>query len=850
MPEPRSKLQRIVERAAPALALCLVALHAAPAAAYNGREHERLPDQAYQILNTLRRGDGLQLVLQSELEHASHGLVRLLSDRPDSVPASEQARWDRFIAEARLAPSRLDLLLTDLVNPAHPSDQCRNAYPVLTAGQQLAACRAGELSFAPRRQWGEKAGTCYLRLGYHPDDGDHPDFLVNDLTTTFNGALLGLWAEQPDDENDDTHLFVKPLSVLLLSQASALIDDVVGIGVAIVLAPFACLAALFTGDNCIDELIDVARSTRPIEAIANAVPGVGDWDGNDLFSTTGVWHFVDVERSGTGAFNNVPGLHYTAGGFHGVQDLLDHDIISMGDLTGLTLNAGRSLGVRRYSPFEDGPDRPASTLDWQAQPIGHVEFEPAQNLAMFGWHDFLATHSRISGFGWVLHAIGDASEPHHVISATGWGHRPFEDMSGAVWPGLFNEGLDVHYFDMLRIVEQAYTWWKFLDDGQGGVPTHDIPLRDFIVKIAQSTRDLSENDAYVPNVSLNYSLFHDGDPVESVTLYNGLKPGAQNLARTLLTQGMAASVAFLVKAGGLATPTTGNTPCTCAPGTGRWATGRDGTLIQTGFCSACGQAPFGDLPFSLDGQCVGTCPFDRPLSQGGNCVATCPGGGCTGVICNDRSAPLVENGVCVSECHGGVLVDNRECRATCPAGQAPNLGVCLSPPPPPPVPPCAARSADATASCACTVNSECAATASCFAGHCCRARAATCADDRECCSGSCSKIDHLCRGRFDERCAQAADCITGVCSGDGFCSPGPSGAACVTVDDCVGRRCAAGTCAGLPGDSCSRDTDCLHGACTVATHTCCGAADNACNFNSHCCDGLACHLGTCIPILP
>jgi hypothetical protein len=74
--------------------------------------------------------------------------------------------------------------------------------------------------------------------------------------------------------------------------------------------------------------------------------------------------------------------------------------------------------------------------------MGHVEFEPLDNLARFGWQSFLTAlptgggssgsqggGAGANGLGWVLHAIGDAMCPQHTIGSLGWGHALWEKYS-------------------------------------------------------------------------------------------------------------------------------------------------------------------------------------------------------------------------------------------------------------------------------------------------------------------------------------------------------------------------------------------------------------------------------------
>src|SRR5215475_7190575 len=89
---------------AAALAGCLlISAWARPAAAYSSRVHQRMADQAYQILNQLRRGSHLpDLVART----SGGGAPAQLTARPPSVPADQAASWQAFVTEAIAAPGR------------------------------------------------------------------------------------------------------------------------------------------------------------------------------------------------------------------------------------------------------------------------------------------------------------------------------------------------------------------------------------------------------------------------------------------------------------------------------------------------------------------------------------------------------------------------------------------------------------------------------------------------------------------------------------------------------------------------------------------------------------------------
>ena len=57
--------------------------------------------------------------------------------------------------------------------------------------------------------------------------------------------------------------------------------------------------------------------------------------------------------------------------------------------------------------------------DWQFTTIAHTPFEPVNNMAWFGWTHFRDEQIHpVRMLGWPLHAIGDATVPHHVTGTS------------------------------------------------------------------------------------------------------------------------------------------------------------------------------------------------------------------------------------------------------------------------------------------------------------------------------------------------------------------------------------------------------------------------------------------------
>ena len=280
------------------------------------------------------------------------------------------------------------------------------------------------------------------------------------------------------------------------------------LGVTVVLAPFVCLGEFIFGggSNCLDDTENFAHDVDVIARIDEVLPdGIGRLE-SDTY--TGLWHFLNVGH--TGEFNRVPGMSYLDGGLDGQIDALDIALVVTTDLAGLTLDPDRSSGPSRYGQFADGAKN-RRKADYWSTGIGHVEFEPLDNLAQFGWNRF-ATGKGASGLGWVLHALGDALQPHHTIAASGWGHRVYEEFAGQVWAEVFHEHKPEHYFDFAAALEHAYHWWRFIDDRTAGNNATPVPVKAFIEAVAGETRDLpSALPIFIPLISVPFAVNSHSD---------------------------------------------------------------------------------------------------------------------------------------------------------------------------------------------------------------------------------------------------------------------------------------------------------------------------------------------------
>jgi hypothetical protein len=79
----------------------------------------------------------------------------------------DAAAWAPFRDKAIAAPAKLDNILIRLSNPQLKSPDCNGVFPPLDPkANDFFKCRIGELSFAPRRNWGQNGNECYIRGNY------------------------------------------------------------------------------------------------------------------------------------------------------------------------------------------------------------------------------------------------------------------------------------------------------------------------------------------------------------------------------------------------------------------------------------------------------------------------------------------------------------------------------------------------------------------------------------------------------------------------------------------------------------------------------------------------------------
>lgn len=361
------------------------------------------------------------------------------------------------------------------------------------------------------------------------------------------GHVLGWHAASIDNHVDDTVMFIKPTNVGLGSTIKDFSAEATTAVATAFLLPAVCIWKLFQGDACDpDEVVDLVNEYNPVLYVDGWIPGIGDFR-SDLF--TGLWHFVHVEEE-PGDFNDLPGMYYPeAGTDH--PGAFDVATMALADGTGLTLNAYASDGDDFYGDYDEANRHGEGP--WMVYSMAHVEFSSLDNLARYGWDRYIEGGGQnAAGLGWPLHAIGDGSEPHHVVGTSSWGHVPYETIIEDRLATLLPDDDAARQEQQERILIEGFAFWDQLR-GHGDV-------QRFIEDLARETRQRVSDDgdwAYIDAATVAWMA-------QNLALARSLYDlaGGEDRMRPLLEMGSAATLAFLTYASTFATnPGIGDIVC-------------------------------------------------------------------------------------------------------------------------------------------------------------------------------------------------------------------------------------------------------------------------------------------------
>ncbi len=515
----------------PALAAVLVASLACPAAAHEKQVHSDLIDTAYQI------------ILAAEDPSLFAGAT---------LPAGVTAKDAEALRVAMVGtPQRLARLPFD-------------------AGQPFAPCPTSGFQPNDWKTLGDADAGMSINYAVGAEcERTGPALAAGALLETINvykrlrfiGPALGYLAAHADDEFIDTTLQSRPTNAGLVvpgfipvgpGPATHAANDALDFGLTVVFLPFVCVADWIIGNgNCVSHATDLADSANPIDQIAGAIPGIGPSTSDER--VVGLWHHINVSGLSSNEYDDVQGYLIDEAGFGGVPDVLELGFIIAGDATGMSLDYDRSEGPKRYTVFSPDDGLPAtkkrSRSDWQFHTVNHTAFEPLDNLAYYGWRQFLSGTHSAEALEWPLHAIGDAVSPMHTIGSAGWGHQPFERSIERDWPQVrFFRPNDVpsQRAQIRRVFTSALKYRKLVLDWRRTHPGTDVPVRELITTLARETYSgslvtmVTSSWPYSALASSDYFLF------DETHVYD--RPDNAALVRPLIENGIGAAIAFLVSA--------------------------------------------------------------------------------------------------------------------------------------------------------------------------------------------------------------------------------------------------------------------------------------------------------------
>lgn len=525
------------------------------ALAHNASVHRDMTERAWEIMIALS-GNQLDMPANPDtvaLAAAAGSAIRNLQGLPAALPPPKQTRC-----------ADLDLIRRYGSSPnwGAPADFTQLTLGAVPYPVSVTYITGNDCGIDP--DW--KPGAFFDSI-----NGGHEGSGRQDLT----GVVLGFWAHQPDDEEDDWHIFFRPTNAGGMSFVKNYIETTLGAGAATVWVPLHCLLAC-AGDflglggsckDCLDQAIDDAKHVihEGVEAVDGLAPGFGDH--TSLFLYTGMGHHIDVAPPGApapwklnpAAYDDRPGLLLENAGPIGIPDSVEFLAMTAADGFGMTVHYDPSRGPKRYEIRNRQDAHPDSVhrgeADWQFQSFAHTPFTPLDNLARAGWDDFRADpRAHVRDLGWPLHAFGDAIVPMHVAGTSGWGHRPYEDAFEQHFAAyLHTEDANAARLQAIDIVQRAVVWRKIIVDWRRLHPESgsDIPIRDLITRLAQFTWSRISGPAMLvwpfnPAMSTQYLV-----PVTGKGLaigYYELAPGADAVNRDLATEAIAAEMAFLISA--------------------------------------------------------------------------------------------------------------------------------------------------------------------------------------------------------------------------------------------------------------------------------------------------------------
>jgi hypothetical protein len=532
-----------------ALAVSMLGAYAVPLAAHNASVHRDMTERAWEIMMALA-DNRLDIAPNDDIEELARAARSALSKYralPAGLPAPKQSTC---------ADPQVVNMVSSSPNWGAPADfkqlplgQIR--YPIKTT-----YITGNDCGIDPQWKPGAFFDTAVNPVGHR------------DLT----GVVLGFWSHQPDDEEGDWHIFERVTNAGNMSAIKSFLQQAGGAALGTVWVPLSCIgkcigSALGLGGSCKSCLSEALEDSKKgaheaITTIDGLVPGIGDHTSLDLY--TGMGHHINIAPASSFGvwklnpqqYDNTPGLLMENAGPTGIPDPVEMLVIQSADAFGMSVHYEPSLGPDRYqiqNVFDFHPDSIArDENEWQWLSMAHTPFTPLDNLAMFGWQAFRERpREHVPFIGWALHGFGDAIVPMHVAGTFGWGHRPYEDAFEHRMPKYLEvENAAAARQQALEIVNRAINWRQFVRDWRSRHPQRggDVPIRDMITELARRTSVQIDGPAkltwpYNPGMSAVYLT--PGLSATSLLFYEKA-PGADAVNRSLIMEGIAAEMVFLI----------------------------------------------------------------------------------------------------------------------------------------------------------------------------------------------------------------------------------------------------------------------------------------------------------------
>jgi len=651
---------------------------APPAVAYNDQQHQGMTVLAYKAMV----GTALENGCNPPIDFQGIVVTDRLTDvpGPDVCAANDQtciADWAEFLRQIDRAIRYLrgvDAALPASANCPTALDPTGNLgdirFSVNTNYARSGGC--GVDSFMTQNA----AGKTRFCSSPEPlcDQNSIYQFLAPEDHT---GDILGYWTTEADHDVSVIGLGFKPVYPGVGKTLQTL-DTVAEDALGAVLVPIVCaFEALFGGEDCVKDARALADDAVPIEDIASVIPVL--FPRHDA-NFTGLWHFIDFADPNSPC-DDVRGMLYERAGPLRIPDALDLLILIGTELGQQTVSFDDSTGPSRFNITNPGDgDQPSCSRgrpEWEIAPMGHIVFNPVDNLALYGWTQFSVVNGGHNAkmLGWPLHALGDAVEPHHVVGTTGWGHRPFEESleKGTIdghltnWTRILYQDLanpgDVRssqYLQLRRILHHGFSYWRMLNTFRAQRPNtstlNTIPIRALVTQVAADTYaeitgpDGSPGWPFNPTLSVPWWI-DLGARTATVNFYTDTN--SVDRQRQLIESGAGASLAFLTAIGQL------GAPFAAAPRCG----GANALFAECGASSECSGTCC--MPTPVTTACVEPCAQVTCNTGSLFCSSTCssdhicgPDNCCIPVQCDApcRSDADCDSGSCASGCCGSSVL--------------------------------------------------------------------------------------------------------------------------------------------------------------------------------------------------